>query len=272
MNQSILTAKTGVRAQQQRLDVIGNNLANINTNGYKTVRADFQDALYQTLRRPVQPQDQLNLELGHGTLLGATTRDFRPGSMQATGNPLDVMLTGEGFFTVMSPNGETQYTRNGTFTLSNEADGLYLVNGQGWYVLDDSGARIRIDFTMVDEDASGNPITRDANLSDLTIGQDGSLAFGRNAPFAKLGLRTFDNLGGLEAVGNSMFVPTEGSGEPRSLDEGVLVKQGYLEMSNTDLATEMTRMIRTQRAMQLSSRALTTADQMMGVANNIRRS
>ena len=271
MNQSILTGKSGVKAQQHRLDIIGNNLANVNTNGYKTVRADFKDALYQTLRRPVQPQDQLNLELGHGVLLGATNRDFSTGSMNQSGNPLDVMLTGEGFFAALNPNGEVQYTRNGTFSLSNEADGMYLVNGNGWYVLDENGERISIEFTMTEEDASGNRITREANLSDLGIDTQGNMYFGDNAPFAKLGFVTFDNVGGLEAVGNSMFIPTEASGELRAVDSLTQVKQGYLEMSNVDLANEMSRLIRTQRAMQLSSRAITTADQMMGVANTMRR-
>lgn len=271
MNQSILTAKSGVIAQQQRLDIIGNNLSNVNTNGYKTVRADFQDALYQTLRRPVQPQDEMNLELGHGVLLGATKRDYTTGSMNQTGHPLDLMLNDEGFFAVMSPTGDVQYTRNGTFDLSKEEDGVYLVNGNGWYVLDENGERIRIDFTMTEEDADGNVITRDANLSDLVIDRQGNMYFGDNAPFAKLQLVTFDNIGGLEAVGSSMFVPTEASGEMRPIDSGTELMQGYLEMSNVDLATEMTRLIRTQRAMQLSSRAITTADQMMGIANSMRR-
>jgi flagellar basal-body rod protein FlgG len=271
MSQSLFSAKTGIRAQQQRLDIIGNNLSNANTNGYKSVRADFKDALYQTLRRPVQPQDELNLELGHGTLLGATMRDFNVGSMQNTGSPLDAMITGDGFFIVQSPQGDTQYTRNGTFLLSNEADGMYLVDGNGWYVLGDNGERIRLETTLTETDEEGNTTTRQANLSELVIDTEGNLYFGENEPFARLGARTFDNLQGLEATGSSNFIATVESGEARALDDGVQIKQGYLEMSGTDLASEMTRMIRTQRAMQLSSRALTTADQMMGIANTIRR-
>ncbi len=313
MSQAIFTAKTGIRAQQARLDIIGNNLANVNTNGFKSVRADFKDALYQTLRRPVFPeadgeggqaaelgsgaqrltplaygqgsqdgvysygddyrgfQSRLNLENGVGTVLGQTIRRFTVGPMQDTGLPLDVMLTGEGFFTVESPAGDIGYTRDGTFRLSNEADGMYLVNGNGFYVLDEQGERIRLPMTMTETDEDGNVITRSANMSDLSINTDGYMSFGDNAPFAQLGLRDFPHASGLEAVGNSLFRETVASGEPQAIGEDVLVRQGYIEMSTTDLANEMVRMIRTQRAMQLSSRALTTADQMMGIAISTRR-
>jgi flagellar basal-body rod protein FlgG len=315
MSQAIFTAKTGIKAQQARLDIIGNNLANANTNGYKSVRADFKDALYQTLRRPVFPenggegaqtataaqnggagviaplaygqgaqdgiysygddyrafQDELNLETGVGTILGQTIRRFTVGSMQDTGQPLDVMLTGEGFFTVASPAGDIGYTRDGTFRLSNEADGMYLINGDGFYVLDEQGERIRLPMLVTDTDADGNTFTRPANLSQLSINADGYMNFGTDPPFARLGLRDFPHSSGLEAVGNSLFKETIASGEPQAVEEGVLVRQGFIEMSTTDLANEMVRMIRTQRAMQLSSRALTTADQMMGIAISARR-
>lgn len=256
MNQAILTAKSGVLAQQTRLDVIGNNVANVNTTGYKSSRVDFKDALYQTLLRPVQPQDDLNLERGHGVLVSATGRDMSNGTLQQTNNMLDFKIEGNGFFTVQDPQGEQRYTRNGAFTVSIEEDGNYLVNGNGWYVLDTNSERIQI------------PALNGQLYSD----QNGNLFIDEQAPFAQLGRVRFDNPNGLEAAGDSTFTVTEASGEPVTLVEGeTTVIQGALEASNVDLANEMTRLIRTQRALQLSSRAISTADQMMGIANNIRQ-
>lgn len=257
MNQAIFTAKSGIRSQQTRLDVIGNNLANVNTVGFKTVRVDFKDAIYQTLRRPVQPQDELNLELGHGTLVGATYRDFRVGQVQVTNNITDIMLTGDGYFAVETASGETQYTRNGALALSNEEDGLYLVTGYGAYVLDTNGERIAIP----------------GSSTELVIDQQGLVSNGsEDPPVAQIAVYRFDNMPGLQAVGESNFIPSVISGEPKLVSGEDIVRQGAIEMSNVELANEMTRMIRTQRAFQLSSRALTTADQMIGLAVNMRRS
>lgn len=255
MSQSLYTAKMGIKAQQARLDILGNNIANVNTIGFKNVRTDFKDALYQTLRRPVQPQDDLNLELGHGVLVASTTRDFTEGSIQVTGNVTDLALTDEGFFSILNPDGSIEYTRNGALALSKEADGNYLVTGNGAYVLDPQGNRIRIE----------------GSTADLVISQEGAISQADGEPYAQLGLFTFNNLKGLEALQNSNFKPTVASGDPIAITGQPLVRQGALEMSNVELANEMTRLIRTQRAFQLNSRALTTADQMMGIANNMRR-
>ena len=136
MLQSNLTARSGLIAQQQRMDVIANNIANISTTGYKPARADFKDMLYQTMVRPVQPQDGLNLQKGHGVLLGATMRDFSQGSAQVTEDPLDVMLVGDAFLAIQDINGDTLYTRDGNFALSEEDGTNYLVTEDGRYVLD----------------------------------------------------------------------------------------------------------------------------------------
>lgn len=255
MIQSIYTARSGLIAQQQRMDVIANNIANLSTVGYKSVRADFKDALYQSMVRPVQPQDGLNLQRGHGALLGATVRDFVQGTPQQTGGPLDMMLNGDGFFAVQDLDGETVYTRDGTFALSMEEGGSFLVTGDGRYVLDKSGQPIDLKTTAA---------------SDLSVMADGSLwDTSSGLQVGQLGIYTFLNRQGLEAISGNRFKATDGSGEP--IESTAEARQGFIESSNVDLASEMVRMIRAQRAFSLASRALTTADQMDSEANQIRR-
>lgn len=256
MLQSNYTARSGLIAQQQRIDIIANNLANLNTVGYKSVRADFKDALYQTMVRPLQPQDGLNLRRGHGVLLGATTRDFVQGTGVQTGMPLDLMLDGDGYFTVQDPNGdEPLYTRDGSFAISVQEDGNYLVTGDGLYVLDTNGQPINLGGTA---------------MSDLSIQANGSIwDENTNTQLGQLAISTFINRQGLEAVAGNRFKATEASGEP--IQSTAAVRQGTLEASNVDLATEMVRMIRAQRAFSLTARALTTADEMDAGANQIRR-
>ena len=255
MIQSTYSARSGLIAQQQRLDTIANNMANLSTTGYKSVRADFKDALYQTMARPVQPQDGLNLQKGSGVLLGATTRDFTQGTPQMTGGALDLMLSGDGFFCVQDIDGETVYTRDGTFVLSVEEGGTFLVTGDGRYVLDKNGQPINI---------------KTAATADLSIQANGTIyntATGEE--LGQLGIVTFVNRQGLMARSGNRFEATESSGEP--IESTAMVRQGYVESSNVDLASEMVRMIRTQRAFSLTSRALTTADEMDSAANQIRR-
>lgn len=257
MLQGTYTAAMGIHAQQQRLDTIGNNLANTNTSGYKSVRANFKDALYSTMTRPTQPQNNVDLQLGHGTLVTSFTRSFIQGLYQETEISTDVYIEGEGFFAVRATNGETLYTRDGHFEKSLEADGLYLKVGNGNYVLDTNGQRIRIPETPGQE---------------LKIGSDGSLSVGDNAPFAQLQIVTFPNMQGLDAVTTNEFAVSATSGQPEAVAQGEFrLITGALEGSNVSLPQEFTRLIRTQRAMQLSSRALSTADQMDETAINTRQ-
>lgn len=256
MIQSTYTARSGLIAQQQRMDTIANNMANLSTVGYKSVRADFKDALYQTMVRPQQPQDGLNLQKGVGTLLGATTRDFVQGTPQMSGGALDLMLSGDGFFAVQDINGDTLYTRDGSFSLSVQGEASkFLVTGDGRYVLDTNGQPIDL---------------KDTPTSDIAFKEDGTIwRVSTGEQLGELGIYTFMNRKGLEAASNNRFRQTDASGEP--IESTAAVRQGYLESSNVDLAGEMVRMIRAQRAFSLSSRALTTADQMDSEANQIRR-
>lgn len=257
MLQGTYTAAMGIHAQQQRLDTIGNNLANTNTNGYKTVRTNFKDALYSVMTRPIQPQNDVDLQLGHGTLVTSFTRDFNQGLYQETELDTDVYIEGEGFFAVRATNGETLYTRDGHFEKSLEADGLYLKISNGNYVLDTNGQRIRIPETTEEQ---------------LKIGTDGSLSVGNNEPFAYLQIVTFPNKQGLDAVTTNEYSVSATSGQPQAVPQGEFrLITGALEGSNVSLPQEFTRLIRTQRAMQLSSRALSTADQMDETAINTRQ-
>jgi len=251
-------AASGLRNQQRRLDTISNNVANANTVGYKNSRLDFKDALYTTGITPGPPRTpEGNQQKGHGLMLTAITRDFKPGNMERTNNPLDFSIENEGFFAFENPDGGVLYGRNGAFTLSVEAGGTFIVNGQGLYLLNENEQRIEVPFG----------ITQIAGDVDGTIRfLNGDEEIGRNT----FGIFTFRNLHGLAAAGNSTFLQTEAAGERRPAEYAVL-RQGVLEVSNINLAEEMTRVIRTQRAFQLSSRALTTADEMEGIANNMRR-
>jgi flagellar basal-body rod protein FlgG len=252
-------AASGLRNQQLRIDTIANNLANVNSHGYKNARLDFKDSLYTAgiTPGPARTPDG-NQQKGHGLMVAGITRDYSPGNLERTNRELDFAIENEGFFTLANPNGGFLYTRLGNFALSVEAGGTFLVNGSGLYVLDENGARIAMPpgANKVDANVDGTLMFLDHNNNVLGG--------------ANLGLVTFRNLKGLSAEGDSNFSYTPAAGEILPADNAV-IRQGVLEGSNVKLADEMTRVIRTQRAFQLASRALTTADEMQGIANNMKR-
>lgn len=254
MIQGFYTASVGSKAQQSRLDTIADNVANVNTAGFKSTRMDFKDAIYSTMKKQVEGQDG-NLELGHGVLTSATKRYYGSGNLQGTGDPLDFAIQGEGFFTIAGSDGQRRYTRNGGFVLSQEAGMNYLATGSGEYVLDTNGNRIAI--------------PQDTKAEQLTVGTDGTI-YAANVPVARLGIATFDNLDGLSAAGDTSYVPTAASGPARQANEAKVQNQ-TLESSNVDMSDEMSRLIRTQRAFQLAGRGITTCDEMESIANNMRR-
>ena len=258
MFSALSIAATGLRNQQFRIDTIGSNVSNVNTVGYKSARLDFRTALHTVGRTPgpVRSPEE-NQQAGHGVMLAGIARDWRGGAMQRTDRDMDFALENEGFFTIQNPDGTLMFTRNGNFSLSPEPGGLFFTNAQGAYVLGADGERIMmpLDATSVASDNFGNLRFM---RGDEILGE------------AALGIVTFRNLKGLEAIGSSNFMAGPSAGEMLPAD-GVVVRQGTLEISNVNLAEEMTRLIRTQRAFQLASRALTTADDMEGIANNMRR-
>jgi len=251
-------AASGLRNQTTRIDTIANNLANSNTIGYKNSRLDFKDSLYTVGLTPGPNRStDGNLQKGHGLMVHAITRDFKPGHFERTNRELDFAIENEGFFTFSDPSGGLVYGRNGVFNLSVEEGGTFLVNGEGLYVLDENENRIEVPFgtNKIESDVDGT-------VRFLTFNND---ELGR----ATFGIFTFRNLKGLVAVGSSTFAASPAAGERRPAENAVL-RSGVLEGSNVRLGDEMTRVIRTQRAFQLASRALSTADQMEGIANNMR--
>jgi flagellar basal-body rod protein FlgG len=262
MYEALSIAATGLTNQQRRLDTIAHNVANVNSTAYKSARLDFKDALYTagvTPGRPRTPEPEGNQQKGHGLMIAGIARDFRPGSFESTERPLDVAIEGEGFFELGDRAGNIVYTRNGNFKVSVEEDGIYLTNAEGLYVHDENGMIISVPY----------------GAETINVGEDGTILFMTGDELhpeatVRLGLYTFRNLHGLEAVGNGNYAETPASGERLPADEAK-VRQGVLESSNVNLAEEMTRLIRTQRAFSLASRALTTADEMEGIANNMRR-
>jgi len=255
MIQSLYTAATGAKNQQLRIDAIANNVANIDTDGFKSSRVCFKDAVYQTMRSPLQPQDNTkNLELGHGVLVSDTTTDFSQGAIRATGESLDFALDGEGFFTVAGEGKETYYTRSGLFSISDEDDGTYLVTKQGNYVLDSQGERIKLP----------------SDIEGITCSETGVLADASGKPFATIGLASFKNPQGLVKMGGGLYAATDASGPAGDAGDAKVI-QRYAEGSNVDLVDEMAKLIRAQRAYSLISRAITTSDQMESTANDLRR-
>jgi len=263
---ALWTSASGMTAQQMTVDVISNNLANVNTTGYKKERVEFKDLLYETMDRArVLPNGgkPVNLQVGHGTTPVATVKDFSTGSPEETGNKLDFFIDGEGFFLVQGPAGEINYTRDGSFKLSLTDSGKMLTTSEGYPVLDDAGAPIMIDI----------------DLSRLVVSQTGELSYlddeGINVPIGQtIGLAYFENRNGLEGIGRNLYKATQAAGTPvMALDstQKSLINQNFLEASNVKTVEEMVKLIVAQRAYELNSKAIQSADEMLGIANNLSR-
>ena len=263
MVQAFFTGANGLRAQQYNIDVIANNVANIDTFGYKQSRLDFKDALYNRMINPVDNGAHQNLQHGTGVLALQNNRIFHQGAAITTGRTLDFMLEGDGFFVVEDYDGDLLFTRGGSFDLSVEPDGAYLVTPDGRYVLDQNYERI------VFTDANGGPLMITDNPGLLDVAPDGSIYVDGADTGVKMGVAAFINPVGLEVAGDNFFRVSENSGEPEELF-GANVVHRTLEASNVDYANEMTRLIRAQRAYQMASRCINTADQMAGLANTVR--
>ena len=255
MIRSLWIAKTGLDAQQTNLDVISHNLANVSTNGYKRQRAVFEDLLYQTMRQPgaqssQQTQIPSGLLLGTGTRTIATSRAHTQGSLQRTDNSLDLAINGNGFFQIEMPDGSLAYTRDGAFQLDS--------NGQ---VVTSNGYPLSPSIT-IPQDTLSITVSRDGIVS---VTQPGAAAA---AQVGNIQLASFVNVGGLQSVGENLYVETASSGAPTPntpASNGVGVLNQYMvETSNVNVAEELVSMIQTQRAYELNSRAVTTSDQMLG--------
>jgi flagellar basal-body rod protein FlgG len=258
MNQALWIAKTGLDAQQTRMSVISNNLANVNTTGFKQDRAVFEDLLYQTMRQP-GAQSSTSTQLPSGLMIGtgvrtvATEKLHTQGNITQTGNALDMAVQGRGFFQVLMPDGTLSYTRDGTFQLDSDGQ-IVMSNG---YPLEPS-------------------ITIPQDAQSITVGTDGTVSVlqsGNTSPtiVGNIELADFVNPTGLQAVGENLFKETGASGTPTTGTPGLTgfgtVVGGALETSNVNVVTELINMIETQRAYEMNSKAISTSDQMLQYAS-----
>ncbi len=262
MIRSLFTAATGMEAQKISIDVIANNLANVNTVGFKKSRADFQDLLYQTLRNPGSTsaegsQIPSGIQIGLGVKPVAVQKLFDQGDFVHTGNSLDLVIEGDGFFQVLMPDGTTAYTRAGAFKL--DSDGR-IVNSDG-YPLEPA-------------------ITIPNNTLNITIGSDGKITVlqaGSSTPteVGQIELAKFINPGGLKAIGKNLFLPSGSSGDPTTGNPGIdglgTLNQGFIELSNVNVVEEMVNMIVSQRAYEITSKVVQASDEMLQTANNMKR-
>ena len=252
-------AKTGLDAQQTRMSVVANNLANVNTTGFKRDRAMFEDLLYQVIRQP-GAQSSENTQLPTGLLIGtgvrttATEKLFSQGNLVQTENSLDVAIEGRGFLEILLPDGSVAYTRDGSLQLDSD--------GQ---IVTPSGYAVQPGLTIPD------------NTQSITIGKDGTISVlvaGNSAPttLGNFQLVDFINPSGLSSLGGNLYVETAASGSPQSGtpgDDGLgTLIQGSLETSNVNVVEELVNMIETQRAYEINSKAISTSDEMLRFLNN----
>jgi len=255
------TAATGMMAQQTNVEVISNNIANQNTTGFKSQRAEFQDLLYQTARRGGATSSDTGtivpegVQVGLGVKTAAVNRITTQGNLLQTSNPLDLAIQGRGFFQILQPDGTTAYTRDGSFAMSPTGE---IVTADGFVVQPG--------------------ITIPQNTISVTINANGqvqALVAGQTTPqiVGQLQLANFPNEAGLEALGNNLLLETPASGQPTTGNPGATgfgsLNQGMLESSNVDIVSEITNLITAQRAYEMNSKVIQSTDQMLQTLNQI---
>jgi flagellar basal-body rod protein FlgG len=259
---SLHVAGTGMMAQQTNIEVISNNIANMNTTGYKRRRAEFQDLIYQNLRRTGSQSNDAGTVLPSGAQVGlgvrtaAIYRIHEQGGLSPTENRFDVAIRGNGFFQIQLPTGETAYTRDGTFGLSPEG---VIVTAEGFPVL--PGITIPANAVDVTINASGEVLVKlDGQVQPQNAGQ--------------IQLAIFANEAGLEAIGDNLLLATPASGDAQQGAPGApgygSVMQGFVETSNVNVVTEITSLITAQRAYELNSRVITASDEMLSALTRLR--
>lgn len=255
MIRSLWVSKTGLDAQQTKMDVIANNLANVSTNGFKRMRPVFEDLLYQTIRQPGAQSSQQTrlpsgLQLGTGVRPVATENIMLQGNLTQTGNTRDIAIRGEGFFQIMLPDGTFAYTRDGAFQSDDQGQ---VVTSSGFILQP--------------------PVTVPPNATSITVGRDGTVSAvlaGATLPtqVGNIQLVSFINPAGLQRAGENLYFETASSGTPNPGIPGTnglgMLYQGYVETSNVNVVEELVEMIQTQRAYEINSRSIQTSDQMLG--------
>ncbi len=262
MMRALWSAASGMTAQELNVDTIANNLANVNTTGFKKQRVEFQDLMYETLRNAGTAAAEgveipTGIQVGLGSRTAATRKLFAQGTFQETGNPLDMVIEGDGFFQVLTPNGSVAYTRAGAFKIDSEGN---VVTADGFPL--------------------EPPLVVPPSTTSISVGSDGTVSAttaGSTEPqtIGQIELARFANPAGLQNLGHSLLGVTAASGEPTVGAPGIdglgTISQGMLEMSNVKVVEEMVNMITAQRAYEANSQAIRIADQMLEIANNTRR-
>lgn len=262
MMRALWTAGTGMVAQQANIDTISNNLANVSTTGFKKGRMEFADLMYQTIRQAgasTGPDTQLptGIQMGHGVRQVATQKIYTEGSLQQTGNPLDMAIEGDGFFKITMPDGTAAYTRDGSFKKDSQGR---VVTSEGYLL--EPNIQIPSNATDISISADGRVTCKIANQTAV---QD----------LGQIQITRFVNPAGLSSIGRNLLVETEASGAPvdgNPGDDGAGTIAGqFIEMSNVQVVEEMVNMIVAQRAYEINSKAITTADEMLQQASNLKR-
>jgi len=259
---SLSIAATGMQAQQTNVEVVSNNIANINTTAYTERRAEFQDLLYQDIRRPGSTSSEqgnvvpAGIQLGLGVKTAAVYRISKPGSVASTDNPLDLAIQGKGYFQVTLPDGTTAYTRDGSFQESSSGQ---IVTHDGYSVV--PGITIPATATSVTINSSGQVLaTISGQVAPQAVGQ--------------LTLSSFSNEAGLAAIGQNLYTATQASGTAVTSNPNIAgfgsILQGYLESSNVNIVSEITNLISAQRAYEMNSKVIQTSDQMMQSINQVK--
>jgi flagellar basal-body rod protein FlgG len=262
MLRGLYTAASGMNAQQHKIDVTSNNIANVNTTGFKRGRAEFQDLMYETLNytsgnTSATTQNPTGIDVGLGVRVAGIQREFLQGNISQTGNTFDIAIEGKGFFKVLLPNEDLAYTRNGAFKVNDEGS---LVNGLGY--------KLEPEIVIPD------------NVTQVSIATDGTVSgmdptSGQITQLGQITLVQFTNPAGLHPYGDSLFTATDVSGVPT---DGVAangtfgnIRQGMLESSNVKLVNEMVDLITAQRAYEANSKSISTTDDMLDIINRMKR-
>ena len=262
MIRSLWTAATGMQGQSANVDVIANNIANVNTVGFKKSRVDFQDLLYDTLREPGAASSDstevpTGIQMGHGARVVAVTKQFSPGEYTNTKNELDLAIVGHGFFKILLPSGEDAFTRAGSFSL------------------DSSGRIVNPDGFVLEPE-----ITIPTDTISLSVGMDGTVSViqagdTEQTEVGTIELSRFINPSGMKSIGKNLYLPSDASGDEISgtpAENGLgYIEQGYLEMSNVSVVDEMVNMITAHRAYELNSKIVIVSDEMLSMSNNLKR-
>lgn len=261
MIRALYTASTGMHAQQLNIDTMAHNMSNVNTNGYKKQRVEFQDLLYQNIKRPSVSEDRnepVGLSIGLGVKPSAVNTLFDQGNFQPTGNPLDVAINGNAFFKIeVQGQDDPLYSKSGAFKVDGEGN---LVSSDGYYVMG---------VDSLEEGAYDIAIEKDGRVSYKLPGDDDIQEAGY------IELAKFVNSAGLQKLGSNLYQATENSGEAIDWDpeddSTISLQSGYLEASNVDVVEEMVSLISAQRAYDFSSKVIQSADEMLQAASNLRR-